>query len=246
MVNKRLFLSWEPSNSCSATLAHEFAAHCEFLHYLALKMSFLAPFKYVMQSVKSWQILRKLRPDVVFVQNPPLFSPLAVWIYFRSRGIPFIMDSHTGAFLESKWRWLGSLHGFLARRASVKIVTDEYLGGIVESWHGRYFVIPDVPTEFPDAQLISERPEDFVVVINSFFYDVPLDQVIAAARELPSVSLAVTGDARRCPPEILKNVPNNVRFTGFVSPPEYVNLLDSADAAVVLTNENHTMQRGAY
>jgi glycosyltransferase involved in cell wall biosynthesis len=156
------------------------------------------------------------------------------------------MDSHTGVFLEPKWRWLGSLHGFLARRASISIVTNDYLGGILESWHGRYFVFPDVPTEFPDAEVIPERPEDFVVVVNSFSYDEPLNQVIAAARELPSVSFAVTGDVRRCPPEILKNVPNNVRFTGFVSPPEYVNLLNSADAAVVLTNEDHTMQRGAY
>jgi glycosyltransferase involved in cell wall biosynthesis len=132
------------------------------------------------------------------------------------------MDSHTGVFLEPKWRWLGSLHGFLARRASISIVTNDYLGGILESWHGRYFVFPDVPTEFPDAEVIPERPEDFVVVVNSFSYDEPLNQVIAAARELPSVSFAVTGDVRRCPPEILKNVPNNVRFTGFVSPPEYV------------------------
>lgn len=243
---KRLFLSWEPSNSRSATLAGEFSADCEFVHYLSLKRPLLAPVKYVMQSVKTWQILRNDRPEIVFVQNPPVFAPLAAWLYCGVKGVPFVLDSHTGVFLEPKWRWLNPLHGFLVRRARVSIVTNDYLGRIVESWGGKYFVFPDVPTEFPEAQTIDDRPEDFVLVINSFSYDEPLDEVIEAARRLPDVSFAVTGDVRRCPQALLDNTPGNVRFTGFVSRSEYVNLLNSADAAVVLTNEDHTMQRGAY
>jgi glycosyltransferase involved in cell wall biosynthesis len=245
-VSKRLFLSWEPSNSRSATLAGEFSADCEFVHYLALKRPLLAPIKYVMQSVKTWKILRELRPEIVFVQNPPLFAPLAVWMYCNLRDVPLILDSHTGVFLEPKWSWLNPLHGFLVRRARVSIVTNDHLGKRVESWGGKYFVFPDVPTEFPDAGTIDERPENFVLVVNSFSYDEPLDEVIEAARRLPEVSFAVTGDVRRCPQPMLDNAPENVRFTGFVSRTEYVNLLNSADAAVVLTNEDYTMQRGAY
>jgi glycosyltransferase involved in cell wall biosynthesis len=246
IVSNRLFISWEPSNSRSATLAREFDAHCEFVHYLALKKPWLAPIKYVMQAIKTWSILRKASPDTVFVQNPPLFAPLAVWMYCGLKGVPLILDSHTGVFLEPKWRWLGSLHGFLVRRAKVSIVTNDYLGGMVESWGGQYFVFPDVPTEFPDAGTIDDKPEDFVLVINSFSYDEPLEQVIEAARELQEVSFAVTGDVRRCPQELLDKTPENVRYTGFVSRSDYVSLLNSADAAVVLTNENYTMQRGAY
>jgi glycosyltransferase involved in cell wall biosynthesis len=245
-MQKRLFVSWEPSNSRSATLAREFSAECVFVHYLALKKPLLAPIKYVLQSFKTWRILRDFRPEVVFVQNPPLFSPLAVWLYCGLKGVPFILDSHTGVFLEPKWRWLGFLHAFLVRRARVSIVTNEYLGGIVESWRGKYFVFPDVPTEFPDARKISDLPKDFVLVVNSFSYDEPLEEVIKAARQLPEVSFAITGDVRRCPRTLRDNTPDNVRFTGFVSRSEYVNLLNSADAAVVLTKEDHTMQRGAY
>jgi glycosyltransferase involved in cell wall biosynthesis len=160
--------------------------------------------------------------------------------------VPFILDSHTGVFLEPKWRWLGLLHGFLVRRARVSIVTNDYLGKIVDCWRGKYFVFPDVPTEFPDAKKIDDLPEDFVIVVNSFSYDEPLPEVIEAARQLPEVSFAVTGDVRRCPRSLLASTPENVSFTGFVSRSEYVNLLNSADAAVVLTKENHTMQRGAY
>ena len=245
-MSKRLFISWEPSNSRSATLAHEFGAHCEFVHYLALKRPWLAPLKYVMQAFKTWKVLRGLRPTIVFAQNPPLFAPLAIWMYCRPKRIPLILDSHTGVFLEPKWRWLSGLHGFLARRAAVSIVTNDHLGSMVESWGGRYFVFPDVPTEFPDAEFIDDRPENLVLVVNSFSYDEPLDEVIKAARQMPHVTFAITGDVRRCSREILDAKPDNVRFTGFVSRTEYVNLLYSARAAVVLTKENFTMQRGAY
>jgi glycosyltransferase involved in cell wall biosynthesis len=216
------------------------------VHYLALKRPWLAPIKYVMQAFKSWSILRDARPDTVFVQNPPLFAPLAVWMYCGLKGIPMILDSHTGVFLEPKWRWLGFLHGFLVRRVRVSMVTNDHLGGMVEAWGGRYFVFPDVPTEFPDAGTIDDKPGNLVLVVNSFSYDEPLDQVIEAARALPDVSFAVTGDVRRCPQELLDQKPDNVRYTGFVSRSDYVSLLNSADAAVVLTNENYTMQRGAY
>lgn len=245
-VSNRLFLSWEPSNSRSATLAREFSADCEFVHYLSLKRPLLAPVKYFLQSFKTWQILLKRRPEVVFIQNPPVFAPLAVWMYCSVRGVPFILDSHTGVFLERKWRWLNFLHGFLVRRARVSIVTNDHLGSIVKSWRGEYFVFPDVPTEFPDAGKINDLPKNFVLVVNSFSYDEPLEEIIEAARQMPDVSFSVTGDVRRCPRTLLDHLPGNVKFTGFVPRAEYVNLLNSADAAVVLTNEDHTMQRGAY
>lgn len=245
-MGARVFLSWEPSNSRSSTLAREFSADCVHVHYLKLKQPLVAPFKYVIQTWKSWQVLRKARPDLVFVQNPPVIAPLAVWLYCSIAGSRFIIDSHTGVFLERKWKWLDPLHQFLVRRAEVSIVTNEFLGQIVAGWGGRYFIFPDVPTEFQDVGRIAERPERLVTVVNSFSYDEPLDEVLAAAKELPEVSFAVTGDVARCPRETLLKVPANVRFTGFIPKSEYVDTLNSSDAAIVLTTEDHTMQRGAY
>jgi glycosyltransferase involved in cell wall biosynthesis len=107
-------------------------------------------------------------------------------------------------------------------------------------------VFPDVPTEFPEAQRLVDRPDALVTVVNSFSYDEPLAEVLQAARTLPEVTFVITGDVRRCPPEIRDEAPPNARFTGFVPKKEYVDTVFSSDAVVVLTTENHTMQRGAY
>ena len=243
---RRVFVVWEPSNSRSATLAEQFGAECWYVHYLGLKRPWLAPFKYVMQAVRTWRLLAANKPELIFVQNPPVFAPLAVWLYCLFSSASFVMDTHTGAFLEKKWRWLGFLHGFLARRARVSIVTNEFLADIVHGWGGETFIFPDVPVEFPDAKRMSNRGEHFVTVVNSFSYDEPLEEVLEAARQLPEIEFAVTGDISRCPPSIEASRPDNVRFTGFVSRQEYVDMLYSSDAAVILTTENHTMQRGAY
>jgi glycosyltransferase involved in cell wall biosynthesis len=244
-TTKRVFIAWEPSNSRSATLAAEFDAESHNIHYLALKRPLLAPIKYVMQAAKTWKLLWSKRPGIVFVQNPPVFAPLAVWVYASLTGNDFIIDSHTGAFLENKWKWLSPLHGFVARRARVNIVTNDFLGDKVAAWGGEYITFPDVPV---DVRVENEQvhEQDFVTVVNSFSYDEPLYEVLEAARALPEVSFAITGDVRRCPPDLYQSAPANVRFTGFIDRQDYVDMLGCSDAAVILTKENHTMQRGAY
>ncbi|MEM7502616.1 MAG: glycosyltransferase [Pseudomonadota bacterium] len=242
----RVFVSWEPSNSRSATLAEQFDAECWFIHYLSLKNPWLAPIKYVLQTIRTWYDLFRQRPSLVFVQNPPVFAPLAVWVYCALTNSRFIIDSHTGVFLERKWRWLSFVHAFVVRRAAVSIVTNEHLAAMVEAWGGNTFIFPDVPVEFPNAEYLDERSAHLVTVVNSFSYDEPLAEVLEAARALPQVEFAVTGDVERCPPELAEAAPENVRFTGFVPRKVYVDTLYSSDAAVVLTLEDHTMQRGAY
>lgn len=242
----RVFVSWEPSNSRSATLAEQFGAECWFIHYLALKQPWLAPIKYVLQAFRTWYDLFRHRPSLVFVQNPPVFAPLVIWLYCLFTGSRFIIDSHTGVFLERKWRWLSFLHAFVVKRAAVSIVTNEHLAAMVEGWGGKAFIFPDVPVEFPNAEYLAERSANLVTVVNSFSYDEPLDEVLTAAKALPDVEFAVTGDLARCPPELSAAASENVRFTGFVPRKVYVNTLYSSDAAVVLTLEDHTMQRGAY
>ena len=41
------------------------------------------------------------------------------------------------------------------------------------------------------------------------------------------------------------DVPDNVRFTGYVPDPEYYGLMRASDAVLCLTTREHTMQRGA-
>lgn len=241
----RAFIVWEPSNSRSDTIAREFAATCHNIHFLSLKKPFVAPLKYLLQSCSTLAVLVKQKPQVVFVQNPPLFAPLVAWVYCKAVGAALILDSHTGVFVEPKWRWLSALHRFLARRATVNIVTNDHLRGILEDWGARAFVLADVPVDVGTAVAPLKNPAT-VTVINTFSYDEPLDEVLRAARALPEVRFRVTGDASRCDPALLESAGPNVKFTGFLSRQDYVATVAGSAAAVVLTTADHTMQRGAY
>lgn len=244
-VDNRVFVVWEPSNSRSETIANEFGATCYYVHFLALKKPWIAPLKYLHHAIRTLAILIKQKPSVVFVQNPPLFAPLVVWLYCRATGTSMILDSHTGVFVESKWTWLSGLHRFLARRAEVNIVTNEHLRGILEDWGARTFVIADVPVDCATVTPCATS-RDVVTVINTFSYDEPIDEVLRAARLLPGVHFNVTGDSARSDPALVELAGANVTFTGFLSRQQYIETVAASAAAVVLTTANHTMQRGAY
>lgn len=241
---KLLFVSWAPDNTRSATLAEQFGARIFHLHALSVKRVWLAPCKYIILTARTLRVLAREKPRVVFVLNPPYFSALAVWVFTLFNDTEFILDSHTGAFIERKWTWLEPLHRFIAKRALVSIVTNDTLGKHVERWGGKYFVIGDVPTSFDPQSVPLPRPH--VTVVNTFSFDEPIAEIVEAARRLPEVRFSVTGDIRRCPAAIRNTAPSNLTFTGYISMTDYINMLYSSDLAVILTTQDHTMQRGAY
>lgn len=68
---------------------------------------------------------------------------------------------------------------------------------------------------------------------------------MAAAAMTPEVNYYVTGDTRKRPASFVAAAPPNVTFTGFLNPNgEYLGLLRGADAAMVLTTRDHTLQLG--
>lgn len=66
-----------------------------------------------------------------------------------------------------------------------------------------------------------------------------------AAAMTPEINYYVTGDTRKRPASFVAAAPPNVTFTGFLDPNgEYLGLLRGADAAMVLTTRDHTLQLG--
>jgi glycosyltransferase involved in cell wall biosynthesis len=56
----------------------------------------------------------------------------------------------------------------------------------------------------------------------------------------------MTGDCRVAKPEITRSRPENVEFTGFLKREDYIALVKSVDAAMILVTTDNTMQRGAF
>jgi glycosyltransferase involved in cell wall biosynthesis len=85
------------------------------------------------------------------------------------------------------------------------------------------------------------------VYICSFEKDEPYQEVIEAARLLdPSIYFYVTGNYRKASLEVIEKAPSNVMFCGYLSEPDYINLLYSCDVIMDLTLMDNCLVCGAY
>lgn len=239
-------IAWTSNTRRSDQLARHFGATIHNIAHGRHGQVLRAPTRYAVQARRTWQVLQAERPDVIFVQNPPIFAVLVAALYARRVGARFLIDSHTGAFLSPKWRWSLGLHARLSREAITTIVTNNYLKRLVESWGANAFILGFIPDDYP-AGVPYPLPQRFnAAVISTFAPDEPLDVVFDAARRLPEVTFHVTGAPHRLAPALQAARPDNCHLTGFLPYDSYVGLLRGADAIVDLTTRDHTLLMGAF
>ncbi len=194
--------------------------------------------------------LFRSRSPVVIVQNPSLILTTiacAVAGILRKR---VIQDLHSYFFLHIekgiglRGRIYRRLSLFCIRRAALTVVTNRELKQVVELHRGRALVLQDVIPRFSDVPM---SPSAFkrVVFVCTYSADEPVTEVIEASRSLrPEIRVLITG---RIPEWIKRSpMPENVVLTGFLSETDYLALLRSADAVMVLTTRENTLVCGAY
>lgn len=245
---KALFLVWGFPRGAHRSQHIAQMLGMETVHvYITPKQGVLsALFKYPVQAAKSLIVLARQRPQVVFVQNPPIFAPLMVYLWGLVSGAKLIIDSHTDAMLASWWAWSLPLHRFLSRRAIVTLVTNDHLRQMIAAWGANALTLTDVPTIFSERQSAHRGGNSFnVLFVSTVSYDEPISEVLRAASSLPEVSFRITGDYQSNAPHIIQSAPDNVHFTGYVPDEEFFGLFETAHVVMCLTTENHTMQSGA-
>lgn len=205
-----------------------------------------APARYVLQARETWQVLRQEQPDIVWVQNPPIFSVLVAALYAQRSGARYVVDSHTAAFLSPKWRWSLGLHRLLSRGAVTTIVTNPQLESVVTGWGCKAFILGFTPAEYPPGNAFPLSPTFNVAVVSTGAEDEPLDIVFRAAAQVCDASFYVTGDSRRINRRVLALKPDNCQLTGYLTYERYVGLLRGVDVVVDLTNRDHTLLLGAF
>jgi glycosyltransferase involved in cell wall biosynthesis len=124
-------------------------------------------------------------------------------------------------------------------------VTNEHLQQVVVAWKAGSFIVADIPIVFPRGTSPPLAPGFKLAVINTFSPDEPLEAVMAAAATLADVQFYITGDPIRAKRSVLESKPPNAHFTGFLPDHNYFGLLRAVDGIMVLTTDDHTMQRGA-
>ena len=245
---KILYISWAESCSRSDQTARELGGKSKMVYLAWLGSHPLTIcFKYSGQTlITAWHIIRE-RPDAIFVMSPPLLAafPALLWKLFFRR--PFVLDCHTGAFTNPRWKRLQWLQRFLCRQAATNIVTNSHLQSLVESNGGKTTIVRDVPVQFESTEPRFPLPAGFIVVaVCSFNYDEPIAAMFEAARQLSDVQFFFSGNPNRLDPQIAELQPKNVHLTGFLSDQQYGSLICGADIVLTLTTQDHTMLRGAW
>lgn len=243
---RSVFIAWTRYNRRSDLLARHLGAHMEHFAYGRHGDLLRAPLRYLVLSLQTWRSLRRERPELIFVQNPPIFCVLIATLYARRSGARVVIDSHTAAFLSPKWRWSLWLHRLLSRRALATIVTNDALREVVEGWGARSFVIGFTPAEYPDGAPFPFTGPVNAAVVSTGAEDEPLEALFAAAALLPEVSFYISGDTRRVREAVLAAMPPNCHLTGYLPYEQYVGLLRGADLVVDLTTRDHTLLLGAF
>ncbi len=197
---------------------------------------------------RTFAMIRRERPDVLFVQCPSIV--LGVWAGLLKRVYRFtlVADLHNEAVqpFVCRARWYLGLVMAIRRLADLSLVSNEALERTVNATGGRAFVLPDPVPVTDGARVAGARGEGAIVLfVCSFAPDEPYVAVIEAARRLPpDVRVLITGDRRRA--VLPRVVPANVRFTGFLPQAEYDALLVRAAVIVDLTEMQDCLVCGAY
>src|SRR5579859_2464301 len=108
MSAKSLFIVWTDHSQRAETIAADLDAQVRFVYESRLKGYWSALLRYLVQGWKTWQLLERERPEVVFVQSPPIFAPLVVTLWCIVQGkirhaahqVSYAIDCHPSTFFS--------------------------------------------------------------------------------------------------------------------------------------------------
>ena len=200
---------------------------------------------------RTFRTLRTERPHVLIVQSPSLVLALVCLLWRGFMGYKLVVDAHNEGvepFINpsAPIRWLTNL---VLRHADLTIVTNRALADIVVARGGRAVVLPDRVTDPPQlpAPTGAAEPGFNIAVIATFARDEPIENILAAAAQLPAdVRFVITGNSSRLPARVRESAPANVSFAGFLSEERYWELLRSAQLVIDLSLIDNCLVCGGY
>lgn len=244
---KRVFIAWKSECTRSENIAKHFHAKNIFIFPIKASKG-IGPLllRYFISVFSTIIILIREKPKIIFTLNQPPLLITIVNIYSKIFGAKYILDSHSGAFNDRRWRWFRNVYKLIAKKAYFNINTCFYHKDLVENWGGRSFIIGDVPIDFSKDYQLKKLPFHSIAFVSSFMFDEPIGAVWEAAKLMRDVSIYVTGNYLKLPKTYLDNVPVNIKLQGYIPIDEYFSLIKSVTAVMVLTTRSNTMQRGGY
>jgi glycosyltransferase involved in cell wall biosynthesis len=243
------FIAWSSVSGRSEEIAAALQGDSRCFYDFGFVDKRLIPLRYLASAARTAFYLLRRRPRAVIVSNPPIFPALIAYLYCRLSGARIVLDSHPVSFGFDEEKKVVTLmmplQRYLTPRVDGTIVTVESLAEKVREQGGRAAIVHEAPPTWsaPQAPPLGERPR--VLFVGIFAHDEPAHAVAAAARELPEADILITGDLRKCPPELLEDPAPNIRFVGFLDQAAYREEIVRANVVMTLTDRPEDVSRVA-
>lgn len=245
---KRIWIAWERQRR-SLELSKSF--QCKL--FLVLENGLL---RYPISIAKTFLIIARERPSVLFVQNPSMILTLLATCCFRLFfKYTVIVDRHSNFLLTKKdANFIADLFFHFISYLTIKyaemtIVTNEDLANVVEVLGGRARVLPDkIPQLLPSEKIVKLKGQKNILVISSFAGDEPIGEIAEAAADFAgkNIYFYFSGNYKKYHDISVFDNKYNVVLTGYLSDQDFVDLLFSVDIIIVLTTIPFTLLCGCY
>jgi len=237
-MSKNLWISWEVhtrTRSISSSL------NIKLIELLSKQNRII---KYGLLAFKTIRALLQEKPKVLIVQNPSIvlgYLSLFLRPLFKYK---LIMDCHNAALfpLEGKYQWLVKLAQLLIKRANYVIVTNNELANLVCNLSGTPIILNDPIPNFSFEKCKTNTIKQ-ITLISTWADDEPVEEFISAASSFKKINFVITGKAKL---DVVSKAPSNIKFSGFVSRNDYINLIANSDLIVDLTHRENCLVCGAY
>ena len=248
--NDRVWISWERQRR-TITLSREFNAEL-----FIIKNEKNGFFRYPNLIIKTFKIILREKPKYVFAQNPSIVLAALVCFLKKPCNFTAIIDRHTNFKLNqrnsNKFKWIifRCLSNYSLSNADHTIVTNKYLKLLIKNRSRSSSVLPDkIPNLVPSSELETApiRSKLIAFFICTFADDEPYRRLFDAFKNFPEICLEVTGNYDNALNQSeIENLPSNIKLLGFVSNQSYIYHLFNCDFTIILTNQEFTLNCGAY
>lgn len=240
MPNKITFVAWNITMRSKVLAAY---LHAQVIRYQVPTNRVLRLFNYPFLMLITFGKLLQQKPDIVFVQLPPIQVSIPIYFYCKLHKKKLIFDSHSGIFFIKglHQRFYYYLYCQMIKRINLNLVHNESIlsRNCLKNTH-TVLLEDKLPYE-PSTYTLSQPLN--VVVICGYGKDEPIQEILKASQLIPDINFYLTGKSNK-----LKHcqLPQNVQLTGYLNDNEYEKLLRTADLIIVLTTRPDTVLCGAY
>jgi glycosyltransferase involved in cell wall biosynthesis len=250
---KILCLVWAPYSGRMEELSAEIGGRKAIFSFLYGHM-YLAPLRYVVLFLKTMILLARVRPDIVYAQNPSVFCPLSCLGYCKIWNRKLIIDHHAVWSIKTfstgvLSRIIRRLERYVVRRAYANTTPHALWAKELERMGARNILtIYDYVAKKngkKDLQIRTKYAQGKQYLALAPHGGHPLERIeneTEAVRNIESLRLLISGPPSKLKARLdkMSNYPN-VSYIGYQPMEEFEKIKASIDIGLCITDEPYTL-----